>query len=278
MATKKCIGVREDTGDPCKRTASSGSDFCFAHRPQEEDERIPYLQHDVVHCPEDGQKLSYIPMDNQFVCDMCGGVLQNAKDINPMALESILELPEVADEGLEIRCPTCSTNNDKTESLLQLAFGEFFISDFFAVEWQFTTGSGRFQRHFQGVSNVGHCKVCGSTWFCGSGDLDASGTKISQKFKKLTWRDAFRRIRKSGNLWKLLGKGSEGGIFGGGNPFDEKEQSRLRESRLRAIDWAAEREEWRDGRLCRHVDSSGERCNKSKNKRGSDYCYKHRPR
>ena len=99
---KKCLGVREDTGDPCKRSAGKGSDFCFAHRSQEGDERIPYLQHDVVHCPEDGQKLSYIPMDNQFVCGMCGGVLQNAKDINPMTLESILELPEVADEGLEI--------------------------------------------------------------------------------------------------------------------------------------------------------------------------------
>ena len=278
MATKKCIGVREDTGDPCKRSASSGSDFCFAHRPQEEDERIPYLQHDVVHCPEDGQKLSYIPVDNQFVCDMCGGVLQNAKDINPMTLESILELPEVADEGLEIRCPTCSANSDVPDALWRLSIGEFFISDFFAVEWEFITGGGRFQRHFQGVSDVGHCKVCGSTWFCGSGDLDASGTKISQKFKKLTWRDAFRRIRKSGNLWKLLGKGSEGGIFGGGNPFDEKEQSRLRESRLRAIDWVTEREERDDARLCRYVDSSGERCNKSKSQKGSDYCYKHRPK
>ncbi len=271
---KKCIGVREDTGDPCKRSASSGSDFCFAHRPQEEDERIPYLQYDVVHCPEDGQKLSYIPVDNQFVCDMCGGVLQNAKDINPMALESILDLPEVADEGLEIRCPTCSANSDVPDALWRLSIGEFFISDFFAVEWEFTTGSGHLARHFQGVSNVGHCKVCGSTWFCGSGDLDASGTKMSQKFKKLTWRDTFRRI-KPGNLQNrlvsLLGKG-------GDNPFGEEEQSRLRESRLRTIDWAAEREEWRDGRLCRHVDSSGERCNKSKNKRGSDYCYKHRPR
>ena len=59
--TKKCLGVREDTGDPCKRTASSGSDFCFAHRPQEGDEKVLNLQHDVYHCPDDGQKLWYVP-------------------------------------------------------------------------------------------------------------------------------------------------------------------------------------------------------------------------
>ena len=56
---KKCIGMRVDTGDRCNRSASSGSDFCFAHRPQEGDQMILYVDEDVYHCPHDGQELLF---------------------------------------------------------------------------------------------------------------------------------------------------------------------------------------------------------------------------
>ena len=74
---KKCIGVREHTGHPCQRPASRGSDFCFACKQQEGNEKIINLQHDVYHCPDDGQKLWYVPKRKMHRCDMCGGVLLN---------------------------------------------------------------------------------------------------------------------------------------------------------------------------------------------------------
>ena len=146
---KKCLGVREDTGDPCKRSAGKGSDFCFAHRPQEGNEKLLNLQHDVYHCPDDGQKLWYVPKWKQHRCDMCSGVLLNAKEIDPVILENILELSEVAEEGLVVECPTCSTDSD-------LSDGESPLSNF-AVEWAFYVSKSQYHGvTYRGVSNVGH--------------------------------------------------------------------------------------------------------------------------
>ena len=126
---KKCIGVKEYTGAQCNRLASSGSDFCFMHKPQEGDARIAYLEHDVYHCPDDGQQLLFVPNEGSYRCDMCGGVLLSAKDIDSEVLESIMELPEVVEGGLRVECPTCSTDND-------LSDGETALTNF-AVEWYF---------------------------------------------------------------------------------------------------------------------------------------------
>ena len=157
--SKKCIGVRDDTGGRCQRPASSGSDFCFMHKPQEGDARIAYLEHDVYHCPDDGQQLLFVPDLGHYRCDMCGGVLLSAKDIDSEVLESIMELPEVIEEGLSTECPTCSTDSD-------LSDGETALTNF-AVEWYYyhtqTTPIGTMKVYQCGVSNVGHCTVCAST-------------------------------------------------------------------------------------------------------------------
>ena len=140
--SKKCLGVREDSGERCQRPASSGSDFCFVHKSQEGDARIAYLEHDVYYCPDricmsmdshkpnhDGQQLLFVPDDGSYRCERCGGVLLSAKDIDSEVLESILELPEVIEEGLSVECPTCSSDND-------LSDGETALTNF-AVEWYF---------------------------------------------------------------------------------------------------------------------------------------------
>ena len=86
---KKCIGVREDSGEPCPRPASGDSDFCWVHKQQERDMKILYLQDDVYHCPDDGQKLLYVPRRKEHACRMCQGVLQSAKAMDQVVLESI---------------------------------------------------------------------------------------------------------------------------------------------------------------------------------------------
>tara|TARA_B100001079_G_scaffold229413_1_gene208092 strand:+ start:268 stop:1104 length:837 start_codon:yes stop_codon:yes gene_type:complete len=173
---KKCIGVRDDTGGRCQRPASSGSDFCFMHKPQEGDARIAYLEHDVYHCPDDGQQLLFVPNEGSYRCDMCGGVLLSAKDIDSEVLESIMELPEVIEEGLSTECPTCSTDSD-------LSDGETALTNF-AVEWYYyhtqTTPIGTMKVYQCGVSNVGHCTVCASTWFAGPGEFDALGRALGK--------------------------------------------------------------------------------------------------
>ena len=152
---KKCMGLREDTGEPCNRSASGGSDFCFAHRSQEGDQRILDQRYDVYHCPDDGQKLNWLgPKKNRHRCDTCGGVLISGKEIDPVLLENILGLPEVAEEELVVECPTCSTDSD-------LSDGESPLSNF-AVEWLFYVAKSKYHGvTYRGVSNVGHCKVCG---------------------------------------------------------------------------------------------------------------------
>ena len=269
---KKCLGVREGTGDPCKRSAGKGSDFCFAHRPQEGNEKLLNLQHDVYHCPDDGQKLWYVPKWKQHRCDMCGGVLLNAKEIDPVILENILELSEIAEEGLVVECPTCSTDSD-------LSDGEPPLSNF-AVEWAFYVSKSQYHGvTYRGVSNVGHCNVCGSTWFPGPGERDALGKKIGNDRRHL-WRDRLRISQKN-----IPGPG-ERDTFGKRRMRDEKRdyfskqgQSWIREVNLREVTKKREKREKIKEKLCQHVDSNGERCNRRKTqKEGSEYCFKHRPK
>ena len=270
--TKKCLGVREDTGDPCKRTASSGSDFCFACRPQEGNEKIINLQHDVYHCPDDGQKLWYVPRWKRHRCDMCSGVLLNAKEIDPVVLENILELSEVTEEGLEVECPTCRYNSD-------LSDGETALTNF-AVEWIFYVQKSKYHSvTYRGVSNVGHCKVCGSTWFTGPGERDALGKKIGNDRRHL-WRDRLRISQKN-----IPGPG-ERDTFGRRRNRDEirdyfskQGQSEIREERMGRITEKREKREKLKEKLCQHIDSNGHPCTSKKmQKKGSAHCYKHRPK
>ena len=235
---KKCIGVREDSGEPCPRPASGDSDFCWVHKQQERDMKILYLQDDVYHCPDDGQKLLYVPRWKEHKCDMCKGFLLNAKEIDPMLLESILTLPEVTEEGLAVECPTCSTDSD-------LSDGETPLSNF-AAEWHLVSkgkiGFVPIETSYYGVSKIGHCKVCGSTWFPSPGERDALGKKVGWKALSL-WRNAMRST----------------------DLFGKQQQSSLREGRKRA-----------EAKKCQHVDSNGKRCTDLKVHKYGDFCFRHR--
>ena len=248
--SKKCLGVRNDTGRPCQRPAGGDSDFCFACRPQEGDARIANLQHDVYHCPDDDEKLWYVPNKKYHRCDMCSGVLLNEKEIDSVVLENILGLSEVAEEGLVVECPTCSTDSDLSE-------GECPLSNF-AVEWNFYVAKSRYHGvTYRGVSNVGHCVVCGSTWFSGPGEHDALGKKIGKDRREL-WRHLDSR---------------------GDERFGEHSQSFFRDERVKQITAKEEKEEKQKEKQCMHVDSDGQRCNREKmQKKGAAYCYKHRPK
>ena len=232
---KKCMGVREDTGDPCNRSASGGSDFCFAHRPQEGNRRIIDQRYDVYHCPDDGQELKWLgTKKNRHRCDTCGGVLMSGKEIAPVLLENILELPEALDEGSVVECPTCIPDRGLTE-------GGVFLSNF-VVEWYFETG-GHFPIIRRGLTNIGHCKECGSTWFSGPGEHDALGRKIPMYTKKEVWRNLDYRTTE---------------LFG------EHVQSLLRDERVKRIIAKEEKEEKQKEQQCTHVDSNGQQCNREK--------------
>ena len=247
---KKCIGIREATGEPCKRPVSDGSDFCFAHKPQEGDARILNLQHDVYHCPDDGEKLWYLPKKGYHRCDTCGGVLMSEKEIGPAVLENILELPEAPDEGSVVGCPTCIPDSVLSEDEVSLSN--------VTVEWAFYVSKSQYHGvTYHGVSNVGHCGVCGSTWFSGPGEHDALGKKIGKDRREL-WRHLDSR---------------------GDERFGEHSQSFFRDERVKQITAKEEKEEKQKEKQCKHVDSDGQRCNREKmQKKGAAYCYKHRPK
>ena len=78
----KCMGVREDTGEKCQRSASRDSDFCFMHQSQEGDQRIQHLDDDVYYCPQDGEKLLYVPKKDYHRCKECRGFLCSAKKMD----------------------------------------------------------------------------------------------------------------------------------------------------------------------------------------------------
>ena len=261
---KKCIGVREYTGHPCQRPASRGSDFCFACKQQEGNEKIINLQHDVYHCPDDGQKLWYVPKRKMHRCDMCSGVLLNGKEIDPVVLENILELSEVAEEGLVVECPTCGADSDLSDV-------ESPLSNF-ALEWVFTVQTSNYTAStYWGVSNVGHCKVCGSTWFPGPGERDALGKKIGNHRRHL-WRDILHNpntntSRKSWRRWRDSMR----------EYFGKQTQTHLREQRMRLVTEKTEKREKKKRNLCPYVDSNGYRCTMKKmQKEGATHCYKHR--
>ena len=275
--SKKCIGVRDDTGGRCQRPASSGSDFCFMHKPQEGDARIAYLEHDVYHCPDDGQQLLFVPNEGSYRCDMCGGVLLSAKDIDSEVLESIMELPEVIEEGLSTECPTCSTDSD-------LSDGETALTNF-AVEWYYyhtqTTPIGTMKVYQCGVSNVGHCTVCASTWFAGPGEFDALGRALGKNTTRI-WREQFRRLGKKEKLWHI--SGGQRRAIKTKNTFGVQEQSLLRQARLVGVETETERK-WKEAasrsdNLCKHVADNGKMCDHRKSAKSThdqDYCYKHQP-
>ena len=124
----KCIGVKGNTGTPCNRSASSGSDFCYRHQSQEGDTAILHLDADVYHCPQDGTELVYAPKEGYHRCKSCKGVLLSAKAIDSKYAEKISQLNEIGSHQ-EV-CPSCAEGAN-------LSIHE--------VEWKYQTkGAGPF--------------------------------------------------------------------------------------------------------------------------------------
>ena len=103
---EKCIGMREDTGGQCNRSASSGSDFCYMHQSQEDDPTILHRGADVYHCPQDGTELLKKYKKNYHRCKSCKGVLLSAKGIEQKIVENISQLDEI--ESHQEVCPSCA--------------------------------------------------------------------------------------------------------------------------------------------------------------------------
>ena len=61
--------------------------------------------------------------------------------------------------------------------------------------------------------------------------------------------------------------------------FGEHMQSVLRDERVKRIIAKKEKEEKQKEKQCKHIDSNGQQCNREKmQKKGADYCHKHRPK
>ena len=261
---KKCIGVKGNTGTPCNRSASSGSDFCYRHQSQEGDTAILHLDTDVYHCPQDGTELVYAPKEGYHRCKSCKGVLLSAKAIDSKYAEKISQLNEIGSHQ-EV-CPSCAEGAN-------LSIHE--------VEWKYQTkGAGPFgnrlgigSRTEYEIANVWLCNNCGSLWVPG---LDAPGLRSSYKNGVLllfgylhpeNWMGADRNTGRW-NFW-----------VGHSTWLDN--QVEMREKRLEAEAIKEQRLEIMRATWCIHVDNQGEQCSRNKSQKSThdpEYCYKHQPK
>ena len=61
--------------------------------------------------------------------------------------------------------------------------------------------------------------------------------------------------------------------------FSKQGQSFVREQRMRLVIKKTEKREQVKEKMCQHVNSNGQQCNREKmQKKGAAYCYKHRPK
>ena len=261
---KKCIGVREDTGAQCNRSASSGSAFCYRHQSQVGDTTILHRGADVYHCPQDGAELLYVPKKGYHRCKSCKGVLLSAKAIDSKYAEKISQLNEIGSHQ-EV-CPSCAEGAN-------LSIHE--------VEWKYQTkGAGPFgnrlgigSRTEYEIANVWLCNNCGSLWVPG---LDAPGLRSSYKNGVLllfgylhpeNWMGADRNTGRW-NFW-----------VGHSTWLDN--QVEMREKRLEAEAIKEQRLEIMRTKWCNHMDDQGEQCRKGKSNKSThdpEYCYKHQPK
>ena len=260
----KCIGVKGNTGAPCNRSASSGSDFCYRHQSQEGDTAILHLDADVYHCPQDGTELVYAPKEGYHRCKSCKGVLLSAKAIDSKYAEKISQLNEIGSHQ-EV-CPSCAEGAN-------LSIHE--------VEWKYQTkGAGPFgnrlgigSRTEYEIANVWLCNNCGSLWVP---RLDIPGVFESYRDGVLllfgylhpeNWMGADRNTGRW-NFW-----------VGHSTWLDN--QVEMREKRLEAEAIKEQRLEIMRTKWCNHMDDQGEQCRKGKSNKSThdpEYCYKHQPK
>ena len=148
---KKCIGVREDTGGKCNSTASSDSDYCFMHQSQESNQRLQYLDEDVYYCPQDGEKLLYVPKKDWHRCKKCRGLLFSAKKIGSDHVRKISQTNQIEHEE---KCCSCLEGAD-------LSIHE--------IEYRYDASSSTFLRSWRyEVSRIWNCNNCGAGWVEGN--------------------------------------------------------------------------------------------------------------
>ena len=268
--SEKCIGVKGDTGTPCNRSASSGSDFCYRHQSQEGDTAILHLDADVYHCPQDGTELHYAPKEGYHRCKSCKGVLLSDKAIDPKYAEKISQLNEIGSHQ-EV-CPSCAEGAN-------LSIHE--------VEWKYQTkGAGPFgnklgigSRTEYEIANVWLCNNCGSLWVP---RLDVPGRRSSYRDGVLFlfgylhpehWMGVDRdrhwgsRVLNVNYVWV-------------GHSAWLANQVEMREQRLEAEAIKEQRLEIMRTKWCNHMDDQGEQCRKGKSNKSThdpEYCYKHQP-
>ena len=260
---KKCIGVKGNTGTPCNRSASSGSDFCYRHQSQEGDTAILHLDADVYHLPQDGTDFVYARKEGYHRCKSWKGELLSAKAIDSKDAEKISQLNEIGSHQ-EV-CPRCAEGAN-------LSIHE--------VEWKYQTkGAGPFgnqlgigSRTEYEIANVWLCNNCGSLWIPG---LDAPGQRSSYRDGVLflfgylhpeNWMGADRNTGRW-NFW-----------VGHSTWLDN--QVEMREKRLEAEAIKEQRLEILRTKWCNHMDDQGEQCRKGKSNKSThdpEYCYKHQP-
>ena len=236
---EKCIGVREDTGDQCNRSASSGSDFCYMHQSQEGNERIAHLEHDAYHCPEDGQQLLYVPKKDYHRCKSCKGVLLSAKAIGQEYAGKISQLNEI--ERKQEVCPSC-VDSAWPRASVHGAGANLSIHE---VEYSYR-GTGIGATTCYEMANVWLCNNCGSLW--------VPGVNMG----------AFKSPTAGLNL--LFGY--EWGWIGHSTWLDN--QVKMREKRLeKEAKWCNHMDD--QGEQCRKNKSQ-------KSTHDPEYCYKHQPK
>jgi len=145
--SKKCLGVREDTGDKCNRTASSDSDYCFMHQSQESNQRLQYLDEDVYYCPQDGEKLLYVPKKDCHRCKKCRGLLFSAKKIVSDHVRKISQANQIEHEE---KCCSCLEGADLSIHGVEYRYDA--SSSMLITSWRY------------GVSRIWNCNNCGSVW------------------------------------------------------------------------------------------------------------------
>jgi len=243
---EKCIGMREDTGGQCNRSASSGSDFCYMHQSQEDDPTILHRGADVYHCPQDGTELLKKYKKNYHRCKSCKGVLLSAKGIEQKIVENISQLAEI--ESHQEVCPSCAEGAN-----LSIRVVEYNYQQGGGIGG---TGIGASTRY--GVSNI---------WFCGD-----------------CWSIWVPSFRMSWNAPMMLSPVDV--LFGYNmHEVREQQwpsyQMKLKEKRLEKEAMKEQRLTNRRAKWCNHMDDQGEQCRKNKSQKSThdpEYCYKHQPK
>ena len=247
---EKCIGVREDTGDQCNRSASSGSDFCYMHQSQEADTTILHQGADVYHCPQDGTELLYVPKKGYHRCKSCKGVLLSAKAIDPKYAEKISQLNEIG--AHQEVCPSCAEGANL--SIHEVEYTYIPLDELLLGSRRRNYGT-----EYE-IANVWLCNNCGSLWVP---RLDVPESISSY----------------STGLNHLFGYQFEWGLIGHSTWLDN--QVKWREKRLEGEAAKEQRLELLRAKWCNHVDDQGEQCRKNKSQKSThdpEYCYKHQPK